>query len=501
MSVPYLQRRGETYCFRIAVPSDLRTAIGAREITRSLKTPDRRIATPRALHLASQALILFAELRAMPKKSDDGIQVDFSLMLDMNQFGRKVAVARDIQPGEEVSAALAVATLQAHADSGDLPASLPQPVASDKAASSSPLLSTVIEDFIRDYPADKPDMLKKHNVTLPFFLEIVGDKPIARLRQSDIKSFFVTINALPPYAKEKCKKLGISLRELAKLEHPKVIAAKTFRDHHKTCMQNFLESSRDELHDQGFPPNLHANYDYQGKDEPRKTQRALTTNELKRLFEGGELKRIASRPDEVHKFWLPVLGLYTGARVNEICQINPQTDFLTDAETGIPYILLSEDTEAGEGIEKSIKTEKARKVPLHPQLIELGFPDYVTTIKKAGAKRLFPAWTPRGGRAAPNAIGWFSKFLQEIGLYGVENEEGCVLLGMHAFRHTLLTYGENQKPSIDLSCISGHIISQHGKNSRDGYIDPTIVYNLSEKRDRLAALNYGLTIPKPAPPR
>lgn len=502
MSVPYLQRRGETYCFRIAVPSDLRTAIGAREITRSLKTPDRRIATPRALHLASQALNLFAELRAMPKKSDDGIQVDFSLMLDMNQFGRKVAVARDIQPGEEVSAALAVATLQAHVDSSDLPTTAqPQPVASNIAAPLSPLLSAVIEDFIRDFPASKDAMRKKHEIVLPLFLEIVGDKPVSEIKQAEIKGFFATINALPPYATRQAEELGISLRELAELDHPEVLAESSFLNTYKACVRPFLKNCRDDLHDQGFPPGLHTDYKYNGSSGPRKAQRALTRDELKRLFEGRELKQFASQPDEVHKFWLPVLGLYTGARVNEICQINPQTDLRTDAETGIPYILLSEDTEAGEGIEKSIKTEKARKVPLHPQLIELGFSDYIAAIKKADAEQLFPAWTPRGGRAAPNAINWFSNFLKEIGLYGVENEDGYVLLGMHAFRHTLLTYGENQKPPIDLSCISGHVISQGGKDARDRYIDQTIVSSLSKKRDRLAALNYGLAIPKPALPR
>jgi hypothetical protein len=52
----------------------------------------------------------------------------------------------------------------------------------------------------------------------------------------------------------------------------------------------------------------------------------MRPDELKNLFEGAALAKIANTPRKVHQFWLPLVGLYTGARVNEICQLNPQTD-------------------------------------------------------------------------------------------------------------------------------------------------------------------------------
>ena len=60
-SAPYLQRRGDTLYFRIAVPGDLRGCVGGRELTRTLRTADKSLACPIALSLASKAKLLFIE--------------------------------------------------------------------------------------------------------------------------------------------------------------------------------------------------------------------------------------------------------------------------------------------------------------------------------------------------------------------------------------------------------------------------------------------------------
>lgn len=59
---PYLQRRGDSFSFRIAVPSELRSIIGKREFVQTLQTTDKRIAVVKALMLAATAKQLFNEL-------------------------------------------------------------------------------------------------------------------------------------------------------------------------------------------------------------------------------------------------------------------------------------------------------------------------------------------------------------------------------------------------------------------------------------------------------
>ena len=65
--IPYLQRRGDTFGFRMAVPLDLLSVIGQRELTRTLSTGNREVAAHRALTLAAQCKLIFLKLRDMVK--------------------------------------------------------------------------------------------------------------------------------------------------------------------------------------------------------------------------------------------------------------------------------------------------------------------------------------------------------------------------------------------------------------------------------------------------
>jgi integrase len=204
------------------------------------------------------------------------------------------------------------------------------------------MLKDIIQSYLADYPTKKASMLPKHRGVLPMFLEIVGDKPITDIKQADIKGFFTLLNKLPPYANRQCQKRKLTYIELAQLPHPKTLSPSSFEDTYKACVRQFLKEARRDWLDEGFPPHLTTDgCDYTGnrKDGENK-QRALTIDELRRLFEGPELHSFSTNPEELHKFWLPVLALYTGARVNELCQINPQTDVRADPTTAIWHLRL-----------------------------------------------------------------------------------------------------------------------------------------------------------------
>jgi hypothetical protein len=67
---PYLQRRGDTFSFRIAVPSDLRHIVGKREFIKSLQTTDKRAAVVKALMLAATTKHLFINLKSGMSNTD-----------------------------------------------------------------------------------------------------------------------------------------------------------------------------------------------------------------------------------------------------------------------------------------------------------------------------------------------------------------------------------------------------------------------------------------------
>jgi len=89
------------------------------------------------------------------------------------------------------------------------------------------------------------------------------------------------------------------------------------------------------------------------------------------------------------RFWLPLLALYTGCRMGELCQL--RTDDI-EIEHGVHVLQIRPDPEAG----TRLKTQHSRRtVPIHPELIRCGFLDFVTRQRKAGTGSLVPRATRR----------------------------------------------------------------------------------------------------------
>ncbi len=99
------------------------------------------------------------------------------------------------------------------------------------------------------------------------------------------------------------------------------------------------------------------------------------------------------------RFWLPLMCLFMGIRPNEAAQMH--LDDLKCTKKGTWYlniIATADEDEAGKPA-TSVKTLKTatsrRKIPLHPELIKIGFLQFVQQRKKAGSgPRLFPDLKP-----------------------------------------------------------------------------------------------------------
>ena len=180
-----------------------------------------------------------------------------------------------------------------------------------------------------------------------------------------------------------------------------------------------------------------------------------------------------------HFYWLPLLGLYTGARLNELSQL-----YISDirvTESGVNYIdfnLDNADKIDIDGSDKSLKTVNSKRiVPLHPHLIELGLPDYVQALSNAGYSRLFPELKRDEIKGYGKPAGsWFNeRFLgKQLGMA----RDG--MRTFHSFRHTFITaLSELEVPSDILSQLAGH--------SRGDTIT-TVRYRKDTEADRL--LNY-----------
>ncbi|QTF91670.1 site-specific integrase [Halomonas sp. BM-2019] len=155
-------------------------------------------------------------------------------------------------------------------------------------------------------------------------------------------------------------------------------------------------------------------------------RKTWTRDELAQWF-GSETHRHAGG----WQYWLPLLGIYTGARLEEMAALAPDD---IRHHQGIDYI----DIHGRDG--RHIKNAGSwRLVPIHSRLVELGLLDYM--VARAGQERLFDvtAWKGRFGFRPSK---WFTYHRQKLGI-GPD---------FHGLRHTVAE-------ELRLMGGQGHVIS------------------------------------------
>jgi integrase len=135
-----------------------------------------------------------------------------------------------------------------------------------------------------------------------------------------------------------------------------------------------------------------------------------------------------------YQFWVPLIAAFTGARLNEICQLTPK-DIIEHEHNKWLFSFNDEESDSGE--KKSIKNKGSiRVVPVHKQLIECGFIQYVKKQIAAGkeTKNLFDVNAAKADGYGKVPGDWFNtKYLKNI----VEIKSDAKVF--HSFRHTFIT--------------------------------------------------------------
>jgi integrase len=279
---------------------------------------------------------------------------------------------------------------------------------------------------------------------LSLFGEVLGaSTPVTAIRQKHVTDFLRDICRLPSDWAAQFDRGLSTVPQMLTGEVDQVMSPATYKDNYRAPLKAFLRDARRDYGDEGFPVLIVDGIEYTGDREPGEDeQRALTVPELKAMFEGPGFAAVAADPAQEDLYWLSIVGLFTGARPRELCQLNPQCDFGT-AE-GIPYLDFNKDSAAGKGVVKSIKTGEARRIPLHPELIRLGFPEYLKRMKDAGADRLLPGFRIKKGNPYEVAGGVFTEFLKAEGLYDNTAPPGRQVLGMYVMRKAFITHASNR---------------------------------------------------------
>jgi len=189
-------------------------------------------------------------------------------------------------------------------------------------------------------------------------------------------------------------------------------------------------------------------------------RRDLDADDLNTLFASPiykEDKRMRGGSGEAAA-WLPLMALYTGARLEELCQLTLD-DIKTEAR--IPYLRIIDllDEEADKQVKRLKNEGSRRQIPIPQQLIDHGFLGYVRMLRKQKETWLFPALTveQKYGRRGANWSKWWGRWRKTLDVSG---RDKC----FHAFRHVFKSACRAAGVGEDAhDAITGHVKQHVGR--------------------------------------
>ena len=329
-------------------------------------------------------------------------------------------------------------------------------------AASAPL-GQAVEEFMAEHSrqwSNKTTMQVR--AYLNILLEYFGsERLLGSITKQDASEVKKVLQALPSSRHTKPALKDLSLMEVLKVQGHNKITAKTINEH-IASFRRFFDWAERHGH---APHKLFESMKVPRARDARTERKPFSKEQTRLIFYELTTKPAGLVRSDSHK-WGALLGLFTGARLNEICQLE-----IADIkqEDGIWFLNITDEGDSN----KRLKAHASkRKVPLHSELLRLGFLNFYSCRRKG--QRLFPdySYNPNGGYGR-NLGRWYNEsFLPKLGM----KERSLVF---HSLRHTMVTrLGQAGVPEPILQCIVGH--AREGVTQKVYLKEGYTIFQLSE---------------------
>lgn len=435
MSNPtYLFQRNNTYYFRARIPAAITLLWNTKELCISLRTSDKHEAMLGSAIIAKVLQRNMQGLSTLPKKPT--LRDIYFIAQDANSPPQMVAKNVDAHNPAEVELLHHLASKLVGSPSKD----------------SAPLLSfSKLKDaYLKELEKQsKHSALESCTHTFYLFQELMGDLPSQEITQGKLGEFKRLIAKLPVGYSKKAAFKGKPLNEIISSDETP-ISIKTISNHvgNMVSLSLWARGNYDgipELTAKGITPSKTIS--------PDEERDAFSNEDLVKLFSPEHFDPL----NDAQK-WLVRLGALTGARIEEICQLDLLTD-IRQSETGIWYISINTEGD------KSVKTASGKRdIPLHSKLIELGVLEYFKDQRDKGATHPFELkWKRYDRKWSKYPSKWFGRYKTKV----LGDVDGKVF---HSFRHTVVTSLKmSTVPEPQTSALVGHssgtiTYSRYGKS-------------------------------------
>ena len=475
----YMYRRGAVYYTRLAVPLRLRPIVRRSDLGRSLDTKDQAeakrllplwLAEAQAILAAAEAELALRIVPAANVASHPMIQRQADWERENAEFWRQLDVAEEAKDEEAEAFGERIQRPDAELTTDEASAvrlikgaerdrdryreryqqrkrrdvrSKRSPHVDGNAVAASPtptgtMLDTTIVDQWAAERKPKQKGIDTHRAVARWFYDRLGKKPVDQITRQDVLTF-------------KTKLLGEG-------QTPANIKMKLSR------LRTLLQWAADN----GYAvSNVAHGITIKDTQAAKNKRKPFDLAALNAIFGSGVYAN-GERPTQGRgeaAYWIPLLALFTGARMEELGQLRPDDvgqrtypDPDGNEQQGWFLNLVESDGENGTELKTA---ESERLIPLHSELERLGFVAFAQAMKDEGRDRLFHQLTPGPYGNLTHKWGqWFATCLRDA--CGVTDRR----MTFHSFRHTFTDYV--RRPDIPEG-IQRQLVGHSSKDVHDDY--------------------------------
>lgn len=300
----------------------------------------------------------------------------------------------------------------------------------------SKIISAFVDEYVRAGRWTKKTR-KENEAVFALYIEIAGDLPVDLIDYQGIRKYKEVLSQVPANRNKIKRYRDKTIPEILSLPNVKPMAVNSVNKNLIRLSQMFKWAVKN-----GYLKNNMA----EGMSLPQPKRQ----DQFREVFSTKDLNKLFSDPIFTQKkylhsyyYWLPLLGLYTGARIEELCSL-----YIEDFQKahGVPVISINKNHP-----DKKLKTLAAeRLIPIHSELERLGLLDHVTALKAKKEKRLFPELSGQRDGFSQGASKWFGRFRKRHGITSPTKV-------FHSFRHTVAnSLKQAGVPKHQVAEILGH---------------------------------------------
>jgi integrase len=361
--------RNGVYYFRLDIPSDLTHYFPITEIKMSLRTSDQATAKLAASQLELKALQAYALLRygSLP---DDIVQ----------------QIVEDVMPQARKSTTL---------------------------TTKGKVLSEVITTYTAEKQNGWTDKTKMEvEGVFKLLVDILGDIEVSSITRPRLIELRSGLLRVPPHFYK--RNPGKSVKQVIASNEGPGISIKSVNKH--VARIGSLLKYCNELG--MIPNNPGTGLQLSEKQRADQERNVYSLDDVRSI-----VTNLPHEKETPERYWIPLIGLYSGLRLNEICQLHIEDVVEVDGH----WCWNINDA----GNKRLKNAASARVIPIHPKLIQLGLIDYYEGTKAANHPRLWMNLAHIDLHGYTNGIGkWYARYNREY----VTDDPKKVF---HSMRHTV----------------------------------------------------------------